>query len=218
MFLAMDELRGMGRAKMRAFERLEGEGTRAYNAFQRYLELGPERTLALAADAVYGRTTKGKRRTAPGTIRKWAEAFDWHARAQAWDDLLTMVRLEGIEDAEREKSESLAERNQKLDEDILHLKELLIPRLKQMAQFPLVRTTKTNDEGTEITHVHPARWSFNTLVNAIGVLREIPDPDGASVVINMGKGEPDLSVLSDEELEQLADINEKLANAATPRS
>lgn len=155
---------------MRAFERQEEETQTAYQAFQKYLELGPERTLALATDAVYGRSKKGVRKKPVGQIEKWAKRFDWHERAHAWDDLLQMERMDAVREAEREKAHDLATRNQNLNEDILHLKELLLPKLKQMAQFPLVRTRHESENGKEITHVYPARWSFNTLVNALAAL------------------------------------------------
>lgn len=155
---------------MRAFERVEGETQKAYQAFQKYLELGPERTLALATDAVYGRYAGGKRRQPAGQIVKWSQRFDWHKRAQAWDDTLQMARLEAVEQAERDRIFTFAEREKKLDEELLSLKELIMPKLKQMAEFPLVRTTHTSENGKEITNVYPARWSFNTLVKAIEVI------------------------------------------------
>jgi hypothetical protein len=168
---------------MRAFERQEGESQKAYQAFQKYLELGPERTLALATDAVYGRHKSGKRTQPAGQITKWARLFDWHDRAHAWDDLLHMTKLEGIQQAEREKAVDLAQRSQKLDEDILELKEAFIPKLKQMLQFPLARTTKESKDGKEITNVYPARWSYNTVVNALLALKDAPE--GMSVNVNV---------------------------------
>lgn len=197
---------------MRAFERQEGESQKAFDAFTKYLDLGPERTLALATDAVYGRHKSGKRTQPVGQIVKWAKCFDWQERAQAWDDLLHMTRLQGAEDAEREKAYNLAAREQNLDEEILSLKEALIPRLKQMAAFPLVRTTKeeTVDGKKVVTNIYPARWSFNTVVNALGVLKDV-DEQGLSLNLNIGSGEAsDLSVLTDEELEVYERINDKL--------
>lgn len=155
---------------MRAFERQQGETQKAYLAFQKYLELGPERTLALASDAVYGRSKNGVRKKPVGQVDKWSRQFDWHQRAQAWDDTLQMARLEAVEQAERDRIKTFAERERHLDDEILGLKELLVPKLKQMAEFPLARTTTESKDGKEITNIYPARWSFNTLIKAIEVI------------------------------------------------
>lgn len=160
---------------MRAFERQKDETQPAYQAFQKYLELGPERTLVQASDAIYGRPSKGPRRWPAGQVKKWADRFDWRERAQAWDDLLQMARLEAVEQAERDRIATLAERETKLDEGILALKEEILPKLQQMARFPLVRTRHESEDGKEITHVYPARWSFNTLIKAIEVIDTTPE-------------------------------------------
>lgn len=167
----------------------------------------------MATDAVYGRHKSGKRRQPAGQISKWAKRFDWHNRAQAWDDLLQMERLDGVRDAEREKAHDIAERSQKLDEEILGLKEALVPKLKQMLQFPLARTRTESEDGKEITHVYPARWSYNTLVNALSALKDAPEGSAVSVNLNVGEAQQDLSALSDEQLEQLENINRTLVEA-----
>ncbi len=170
------------KTSMRAFERQPSESQKAYNAFQKYLALGPERTLAAAADEVYGRYKKGTRRQAPGKIKEWAKRFDWHARAQAWDDVLAMARLEGIEEEQRRKARDHAERELALDERFLAFKEKVLPKMEQMADFPLatqkVKREEKDEQGTVVyqeVHVHPAKWSWTTLASLMEVFDKTPD-------------------------------------------
>jgi hypothetical protein len=153
---------------MRAYERLTDENGRiettdAFEAWQTYRDWGPDRSYQKVARWLSKSET---------IIKRWASRWEWQERLQAMDDWQEMIKRDAVEENERQKAQDFISRQQKLDEEILSLKEALMPRLKQMASFPLVRTTKeTKDNGkTEITHVHPARWSFNTLVNALAVL------------------------------------------------
>lgn len=73
------------------FERQERESDKAFAAFKTYLELGPERSLALAGDKL----GKSKR-----MMEKWSRKFDWPARVQA--------HAAHLADIERRTAEALA--------------------------------------------------------------------------------------------------------------
>ena len=58
------------------WERQDGEGPKAWEAFQTFRDMGLERTLPRACEAL------GKSR---GTIAKWSMDNRWSERAEAWD-------------------------------------------------------------------------------------------------------------------------------------
>jgi hypothetical protein len=73
------------------FEQQERESDKAFAAFKTYLEFGPERSLAVAADKL----GKSKR-----MMEKWSRKFDWPARVQA--------HAAHLADIERRTAEALA--------------------------------------------------------------------------------------------------------------
>ena len=56
---------------------MQGESSRAYEAFRMYRDAGPRRTVA----ALTERAGVSER-----TLMGWSSKFDWRARAEAWDD------------------------------------------------------------------------------------------------------------------------------------
>jgi hypothetical protein len=76
------------------FEQQERESNKAFAAFKIYLELGPERSLASAAEKL----GKSKR-----MMEKWSRKFNWPVRVQA--------HTAHLADIERKTAESLAVQN-----------------------------------------------------------------------------------------------------------
>lgn len=70
------------------FEQQERESNKAFAAFKTYLELGPQRSLALVADKL------GKNKN---LIKRWSSKFDWLSRVQAHGAHLATVEREAIE-------------------------------------------------------------------------------------------------------------------------
>src|ERR1041384_5738095 len=77
------------------FEQLPREGNKAFAAFKTYLELGPQRSLSIAAKNV------GKSKT---MMEKWSRKFDWRARVAAHAGHLATVERESIEGLALEKA------------------------------------------------------------------------------------------------------------------
>ena len=77
------------------FEQLPRESNKAFAAFRTYLELGPERSLSIAADKV------GKSKT---MMEKWSRRFDWPARVAAHAGHLATIEREAIEGLALEKA------------------------------------------------------------------------------------------------------------------
>ena len=76
------------------WERQEGETAKAYEAFEGYRMLGPDRTLQAAWEKYYTRpgtlrerTRKGRKEAGEvvGHFRRWYKRWRWTERAVAWD-------------------------------------------------------------------------------------------------------------------------------------
>jgi hypothetical protein len=137
-------------------QRPDESGT-AYAAFKVYLELGPGRTLEAAGFAIYppgsGRAKKGRKQGATGTVRKWAAAFDWAARARAYDDRQESIRRQAEEKAAAEAAQRWAKRRDVLDERTWTAADLLARRAQDLATFPVSR--KTVADGGKQTIIEP---------------------------------------------------------------
>ena len=77
------------------FEQQPRESNKAFAAFKTYLELGPERSLAVVAEQ------HGKSKT---MIERWSRRFDWPARVQAHAAHLALVERQAIESLAMEKA------------------------------------------------------------------------------------------------------------------
>jgi len=160
---------------VRAFERQDGETVKAFEAFKVYRDLGPERSLAKVAEIRYGKTTSNARQVA-----RWSSRFDWVERAAAWDDYHEMIRREIIEECERAKGTERAEREARIQERVLAVREQFVERLEQMLGAPL--------QGD--------KWNYATITKAVEVL------EGRHQRIDIRK--MNLGHLSDEDLERIA--------------
>jgi hypothetical protein len=62
------------------WDRLRGESPKAFRAFQVFLDLGLDRSVAGVRRVVYP-TAKGR----PGRLAAWSKEFHWSGRTAAWD-------------------------------------------------------------------------------------------------------------------------------------
>jgi len=77
------------------FEQQPREGNKAFAAFKTYLELGPDRSLATAAERVGKSTTM---------MERWSRRFDWPARVRAYAGHLAETERLAIEAVAKEKA------------------------------------------------------------------------------------------------------------------
>lgn len=195
---------------MRAFERQEGESTKAFEAFKIYRDLGHERSLQKAAELYYGHA---------GSVRqaqRWSKKFAWVERAQSWDDWYEMIRREAVEEHLRAQAEDHGRREAALKERALGVREQAMSQAEKMLQWPLAeqRVVREGEDGEDATYIFkPAGWNKGTAVNlfkmAVGdKLPEAMDEPGMAA---------EYDELTEEELEILIRATEKLGTRPEDR-
>lgn len=188
---------------MRAFERQEGESSKAYSAFCVYRDLGPQRSLVLASESYYGSTAN------LAQIGVWSSKFDWVDRVRSYDDWQEMIGRQAIQEHLESKAEDFAARQVRIREGLMEAAELSIGQVKKMLDWPLSRQTVTNDDG--VTYVfEPAGWSKATAVQLANLAASAltgtwasNDPTDADLITNVDN-------LTDEELDDYVRLAEKL--------
>lgn len=87
--------------------RKQGETARSYDAFRVYLNMGPGRTLAKAAEEVGKSTT---------LLEDWSSQWDWQARVRAFENHLLAAETDGhAEELARVKNKQLELTDKLLD-------------------------------------------------------------------------------------------------------
>lgn len=108
---------------MRIWERLKGEGTRAFAAFCVYRDLGPTRSMPKATARM------GRKATYTRQLEKWSSRWNWVARAKAYDEHLERLKREASEGKVVEMAERHAELAEALLAKISHRVHALDPEL-----------------------------------------------------------------------------------------
>ena len=120
------------------WERMPAESSKAYAAFCLYRDKGPRRSLDEASRAYHGQAADveaapDRRRRASGQIRRWAERWNWSARAMAWDLEMDRVKqtqqLQAVKEmSERHIGEAMLLQNKAVERLCLLRPEELKPR------------------------------------------------------------------------------------------
>lgn len=188
---------------MRAFERQEGESARAYRAFATYRDLGSDRTLKAACEIYYGSTSNLRQ------VQEWSRRHDWVARARAFDDWREMMIQSAIEERTRAQAQHHAEREARLREKALEIREAAASQALAMVKWPLTaqRTLKEGPDGDQVVYVfEPAGWNKATARTFFDLaMGSAPQPEDIE-----DEAELDLSALSDEDLRTYLEITSKL--------
>lgn len=203
----------------RAWEPAEGEATgrnggKPWAAFKVYRDLGPGRTLRVAAAAFYGHTVDTLPTHHHDTFKRWSSKYDWVARARAYDDWFAFHDRSVIEEFQRAKAHEFAERQMALKEQLLVNAEKAAEQASQMLDWPLTEQTVVREgpEGEDVTYVFvPAGWSKATA-------RAYQDMAAGAVVGAWAAKEHDketddefdFSDLTQEELMEFLRVSEKL--------
>src|SRR5260370_5769850 len=133
------------------WEQLPGESAKAYAAFCLYRDLGPRRSLDEASRSYHrGRAssadgdTPSRRRRASGTMRRWADRWNWPARARAWDQECTRAHAtEQIEALKEMTKRHLQEAKVLQNKAVLRLSQLQPEELKPRETLDyLIEATK----------------------------------------------------------------------------
>lgn len=180
---------------MRAWERLERETSKAFEAFKLYRDMGSSRTLSGAWRIHKGFDPSDYRVLAPGRWQGWYRDFDWKDRAHAHDDFKEMIRRQAIEDYERSKAGEYAARQERIREQIMDNAEKAAKQAAEMLEAPLfVETTSVDEKTGEITKiVHPAKWTKETVARYQEIAHKaVGDSFGDDVNVNINVGEEDV--------------------------
>ena len=130
-------------ARARLWERQKGESESAYAAFLIYRDLGPNRTLELAAEWQADDANPNGTKTVPiSGLKKFSAKWDWVERCRAWDNHLQAERdrvmAKEAAKVERRRIDGL----EKIWEDAQACRQ----RARDLAKFP-VATRKVEADG-----------------------------------------------------------------------
>ena len=144
-----------------AWDRQPDEPTRWFRRLQAFCGMGPGRSVLAAykQDAQRKGAKKVATRHAPTAWHDAATAWNWRARADAYD---------GHQADERERQ--WQERQLEIRETGWKAAQALIAKAREMIESPLYRT-KTDDDGATI--MEPARWSFDTASRYIDIAAKL---------------------------------------------
>lgn len=120
------------------WERLPDETDKAWAAFSRYLDAGPDRTLSNAEEPAKSPKSARKspkkppvKKTVSGSVKDWSKRFRWRERANAWDGKLFAKAAEvKLSEATRRAKEQEQRRKQVDDDDWVAGSALLIKGLE----------------------------------------------------------------------------------------
>ena len=102
-----DDMNEMNMVKRYDFDRLPRESAKAFAAFQTYLDLGPERSLA-AAGAKLG--------TSKVMMERWSRRHDWQGRVAAYGGYVAEVERQALAEVTRDKEAEKKARRDKIQE------------------------------------------------------------------------------------------------------
>jgi hypothetical protein len=183
-----------------AWERLPGESSKAYAAFCLYRDLGPRRSIEEASRLYHGKPTldgaprdTARGRRASGLIRRWAERWNWIARAGARDEADEQAKrrkhLEAVEEmAERHAREALMLQNKAVERLRLLRPEELKPRetlsfLVEAAKLErLARGEPTERVAEEHRFADVKELTDDELARIVANRRELPPASGRGTV------------------------------------
>lgn len=192
-------------ATPKPWERQPREGSLAFAAFTKYLELGPDRTLAdVALDPALG-ITETKARSLSAT-------WKWRDRVNAWEDYLAEAQRKRQQKILETDAEKWARRRLQLREDEYTTAERLIRRANEILDLDIVEkqikesVTIINQRGEEVTIptltiIKPVRTSTKDAAAALNTGSQI---SRLSAEMETSRDRLDVNVSDDEKKIELA--------------
>jgi hypothetical protein len=153
------------RTSSKSFDRIEGEGPKAFAAFAIYRDMGPDRTLAAVLDAL------GKASGYSRMLEEWSSDWNWVERARAWDNMLAAKAREVAEGYipvwEQRRQDAL--------ERMMLFSAKLFARAEAMLDHPIVKevTRETEDGRTIYNIIEPAGWTWSGLATVVRTAAEL---------------------------------------------
>lgn len=172
------------------FERMPGEPPLAWDAFVRYRDMGPGRTLALTVKQLQ------KPEKYISQLENWSLQWKWGQRCMKWDALVDAKTREAAFNRmplwEARRQESL-ERN-------MEAAATLRARLLEMTAHPLVRESRRDSDAGEITVIEPAKWNWNAVVQGFKMVAELEAATIAEGLLEADDEELDVESATPEQL------------------
>jgi hypothetical protein len=152
----------------------EGESPKAFASFCVYRDMGPERSF----DGVRQRT--GKQPWYKRQIERWADRYEWAARASAYDAHMDSVRRGGYEDAERSAAcRAYLERVRKSAAEVIAAGQLCLEvasrSLKAYRNLPPETLTPGDAAGLIRSGVAAVDYGLNAEAVALGLSETLSD-------------------------------------------
>lgn len=152
----------------RPWEKRPDEGHKAFRAFQEYCKLGGERSTGQVA-ANLDRT--------PNLIKGWSSAYDWVARAAAWDDHMGQLEQAQREKVRAEFAERWERRRLEAAEANWDRAQRLALRAEEMLNSPLYEQEVTSRDpatGQPVSvTLTPAKWTFGAVAQILKTVAEL---------------------------------------------
>lgn len=175
----------------RSYDRVEGEGTRAFEAFVHYRNLGPERTL----DKVAAHFNKH-----PKNVQDWSSEWNWVERVAHWDAML--------DEKTRERAEAYIpiweSRRQVALERMMLFASKMMSKAEAMLDHPIVKEVfRETNGGQTIYHiVEPAGWNWSGLATVVRVASELQAATIAEGLMESDDEQFDVEAASEDELRE----------------
>lgn len=149
----------------RSFDRLEGETTKAYEAFVTYRNLGPKRTIPATVEAL--NRPEGYARM----LYEWSSDWNWGERAEHFDAIINLRAREIVE----EHIPLWESRRQVALERMMMFSAKLMNRAEAMLDHPLTKevTRESADGRTIYNIIEPSKWNWGSLATIIRTAVEI---------------------------------------------
>jgi hypothetical protein len=132
---------------VRIFDRERDESSKAFEAWSIYRELGAQRSLKKTAELYYGTAANVRQ------LQRWSSRYNWVARARASDVEREMLRRSAVEEYLASQAENRAEREGRIAEILLTVREEAAKQALSMVSWPLgeQRILQEDEDGNEIT-------------------------------------------------------------------
>jgi hypothetical protein len=151
--------------KKQPWERLTNETDLQFAAFQFYIGLGLERTVAGAYRlyVLHADVSKlSKKRIAmnrvqvPHFFSDWVSIHNWAQRAKLWDEHLIRMEEDAVRTRVEEKADLWIKRRDEQREQLWGIGEAMLNQAKEMLEYPITLTRKI--AGANQTIIQPVKW------------------------------------------------------------